>query len=91
MSSNKGFAHLLLIIPVVILAIAVIAYLVYSNNLTTQPVTQISTAPPTPSPSASLLKTEYQNPFSSPTGSSTSYSNPFTNTSYQNPFDNLTQ
>lgn len=85
MSQQRGFAHLLLILLVVLIA-GVIAYLFYTNNLPGFSKTKLNFQTSTEE-SSSVLKTEYQNPFEE----KSSYTNPFSNPDYQNPFDNLSQ
>lgn len=80
MYRERGFAHLLLILLVLVL-IAAAAFFLYNKGLLNIPGLSPKSSPDP----ASLLKTEYQNPFEE----KANYSNPFSESEYQNPFEAL--
>lgn len=86
--NQKGFAHILLFIVILlIIGAAIGAFLIIKGTnflpkASDAGIAQTPTASSADEPQVSL-KTEYENPFSE----ETTYKNPFDN--YQNPFNNL--
>lgn len=85
---KAGFAHLILILLVVLVFLAVGLYFVAGRGMPKETMDDSATSRAfSPIPSA-ILQTQYANPFDE----STQSSNPFTaDANYQNPFDTLGQ